>query len=209
MSAERPERLIVFSRAPRPGAVKTRLIPLLGAEGAARLQKLLLERTMAAAAAVSGINLELHSTDVADGDICACAAQYGARVVQQDGGDLGRRMHAALAQALERDRCSAAVLVGSDCPLLSAQYLAAAFAALREGNDAVFGPAEDGGYVLVGLARPIPCIFSSIGWSTPAVMDQTRGRLRELGCRWRELDTLWDVDGPADYERFVRESPGT
>jgi uncharacterized protein len=209
MSAERHERVIVFSRAPRPGTVKTRLIPLLGPKRAARLQKTLLERTMAAAAALPAVDLELHSTDVTDDDVRACAARHRARVVQQEGADLGERMHTALIQALERDRCSAVVLVGSDCPLLSTQYLAVAFAALREGNDAVFGPAEDGGYVLVGVTRPIPEIFSSIAWSTPAVMDQTRRRAGELGCRWRELETLWDIDGPADYERFVRERQDT
>ena len=117
-------------------------------------------------------------------------------------------MHAALAQALERDRCSAAVLIGSDCPPLSAGYLAKAFAALRDGSDAVLGPAEDGGYVLVGATRPLPEIFAGIAWSTPAVMNETRARLCGLHARWCELETLWDVDDQAGYGRYAREHLG-
>ena len=208
MAADTHERLIVFCRAPRPGEAKTRLIPRLGADGAARLQKSLLEHTMSVAAALARTDLELHATDVLDDDLRACAARHRARLVPQCAGDLGVRMHAALVQALEQDRCGAAVLIGSDCPPLSTGYLAKAFVALRNGSDAVFGPAEDGGYVLVGATRALPEIFSGMAWSTAGVMDETRARLRRLGVRWCELDTLWDVDGPADYERYVREHPG-
>jgi glycosyltransferase A (GT-A) superfamily protein (DUF2064 family) len=79
---------------------------------------------------------------------------------------------------------------------------------LQDGNDAVLGPARDGGYVLIGLNRPAPELFAGINWSTWAVMHETRSRLRALGWRWRELAEQWDVDRPADLARLDRDFPG-
>lgn len=94
------------------------------------------------------------------------------------------------------------LLIGTDCPALTERHLAAAEAALAQGNDAVFIPAEDGGYVLIGLQRPCPEVFRDIAWSTAHVMAQTRARLLEAGLRWKELETLWDIDRPADLARL-------
>jgi glycosyltransferase A (GT-A) superfamily protein (DUF2064 family) len=107
-------------------------------------------------------------------------------------------MRAALDSALARG--SRAVLIGTDCPILDVAYLARAVAAL-ETCDAVFGPAEDGGYVLVGLARCIDA-FSGIPWSTPNTMTATRAKIGSLGAVWQELPTLWDVDEPRDLIRW-------
>ena len=96
------------------------------------------------------------------------------------------------------------VLVGSDCPVLAPHHLRAAAAALAT-HDAVLAPAEDGGYVLVGLSRALPAVFEGIEWSTSDVMAATRERLRAAGARWHELPPLWDVDRPEDYARLQRE----
>ena len=204
MGAESRQRLIVFSKPPRPGQAKTRLIPLLGADGAAALHAALLDRTLRVARSCAAAEVQLHATDAGD-DMKAFATRHGVALIAQSAGDLGDRMHAAFVNALDVDRCDAAVIIGSDCAVLSAAHLDFAFAALREGCDAVFGPAEDGGYVLVGLARPSPDLFSAIAWSTSTVMAETRVRLRRLGLTWRELEPLWDVDRPDDYARLMRE----
>jgi glycosyltransferase A (GT-A) superfamily protein (DUF2064 family) len=95
------------------------------------------------------------------------------------------------------------LLIGTDCPALQPEDLRAAASALLDGEDAVVIPAEDGGYVLIGLRRPIPALFEGMAWGTDTVMSSTRRRLREIGMRWRELPTLWDVDRPADLARLA------
>ena len=95
-----------------------------------------------------------------------------------------------------------AVLIGSDCPALRPADLRAAARVLREGADAVFAPAEDGGYPLIGLRRVSRRLFDGIPWGDPQVLARTRRRLKSLGWRWQELRTLWDVDRPEDVARL-------
>ena len=112
----------------------------------------------------------------------------------------------ALALALAEG--APALLIGSDCPPLSAEYLRAAAAACSCGNDAVVGPAEDGGYVLIGLARsPLAQLFENMPWGSALIMRETRLRLEQLGWRWIELATLWDVDRPEDLPRLHQFLP--
>ncbi|MGH8698245.1 MAG: TIGR04282 family arsenosugar biosynthesis glycosyltransferase [Burkholderiales bacterium] len=192
--------IIVFAKAPRPGAVKTRLIPALGAAGAARLHERLVERTLATAAAAGVGPLELCGDPPSDPFLAARAAAHGATLTPQGAGDLGARMHRAFERALTS--APAALAVGCDCPALATQHLREASAALAAGHDAVLGPAEDGGYVLIGLARGHASLFERIGWGGPDVLEDTRTRLGALGWRWRELGTLWDIDRPEDLERL-------
>lgn len=190
-------RIIVFARAPVPGEAKTRLIPVLGAEGAARLHARLVERTLATACAAGVGAVELCcAPDATHPFFAACAARFGVALTAQGAGDLGERMHRALAGGLP------AVLVGSDCPSITAEYLHEAARALVAGYDAVLGPAEDGGYALVGANRLNPGCFEHIPWGGPEVMATQRLRLRACGVRWAELTPLWDVDRPGDLERL-------
>jgi uncharacterized protein len=193
---------MVFAKAPMPGRVKSRLVPALGEQAAAELHRQLVERTLCTALAAGLGPVELWcapGTD--DAFFAACARQYGISLRAQGVGDLGMRMARALEQALSGD--SPGLLVGSDCPVLTAEYLGEAAAGLAGGNDAVFGPAEDGGYVLIGLARkPSAQLFEGIAWGTATVMQETRARLARLNWRWRELATLWDVDRPEDLLRL-------
>ena len=196
-----PTRLLVFAKAPEPGVVKTRLIPVLGAQGAAALHARLLKHTLAVAKQASLGTLELHGAPAADPFLAYCAARYDAALIDQCEGDLGTRLGSALDRALQTG--GTAIVIGSDCPALTARHLRQAAAALAGGDDAVLIPAEDGGYALLGLARCDERLFTDIAWSTGAVLDQTRARLKALDWRWTELETLWDVDTPEDLERLT------
>jgi rSAM/selenodomain-associated transferase 1 len=194
--------VVVFARAPRPGMVKTRLIPVLGAEGAAGLHARLAKRTLETARAGGFRRIELHGTpDCDDPFFRFCAGHYGAVLAPQAPGDLGARMLAAFEATLAAH--GRVLLVGTDCAALTARHLRQAERALRDGADAVLTPCEDGGYALIGLRRVDAKLFDGVGWSTGSVMTQTRVRLEQLGWTWRELETLWDIDRPEDYERLA------
>lgn len=207
--------IAVFARAPVPGRVKTRLIPLLGAEGAARAQRQMLLRTLCTAQQAAPGKLSLWiAGGITHPFLQDCSREFGAMLYSQCGGDLGQRMDDCLRQLLARE--SKVLLIGSDCPAFTPQILTDAAAALGPGRDLVFVPAEDGGYVLVGAQRHVdgampPALdaaFRDIPWSTADVMTVTRQRLAALdrmaGPVWQELPARWDVDQPADYLRAQR-----
>ncbi len=193
--------ILVFARAPVAGAAKTRLIPLLGAAGAATLHGRLITRALATARVAAPDSLALWcAPDAGDAFLQSAAQQSGATLQIQHGADLGARMAHAFAATLQH--ATHAICIGADCPALTARHLQQAAAALRSGDDAVFVPAEDGGYALIGLSRAAPELFAGIAWGEAAVMAQTRERLRGQGLRWSELETLWDVDRPEDCQRL-------
>lgn len=202
MTAPDGAAVVVFARAPRPGMVKTRLAELLGAEGAAGLHARLVKRTLETARAAGFRRIELHGApDCDDPFFRFCAGHYGVTLASQAPGDLGARMLAAFESALATH--ARVLLVGSDCPALTARHLRQAERSLREGADAVLGPCEDGGYALIGLKRVHPRLFEGTAWGSESVAADTRARLAGLGWRWHELETLWDVDRPEDYARLV------
>jgi hypothetical protein len=191
--------IAIFARAPQPGKTKTRLIPALGAAGAARLQRRLILNAMNNAVSIGSGNVTLWcSPDTQHRFFCALHVHWGVNVYNQVGPDLGARMAHAFAV-----HCGPMLLIGTDCPALQTTHLAMAAELLRDGNDAVFIPAEDGGYVLVGLRQPQPRLFENVDWGSGRVMAQTRDRLAGLGLRWAEPLTLWDVDRPADLARLA------
>ena len=204
-NARRPERVAlgVFAKAPLPGEVKTRLVPLLGSAGAARLHAALVRHTLARAAA-SGIRpIALHCAPDTSGDFfLRCAGEFPVTLRPQLGADLGERMHNAFEEAFAEG--SALILVGCDCPALEARHLQEARARLGEAN-AVLVPAEDGGYVLIGLNLPVPGLFRGVDWGSAQVLAQTRARFTHAGVHCAELAPLWDVDRPEDYDRLRRE----
>ena len=203
--------IAVFARAPNAGEVKTRLIAQLGAEGAAALQSALIRRALATALAAKLGSVSLWcAPDCGHPLFVTCAEEFDVPLHPQHGDDLGERMLNAFAQ-LCRGRY--ALLIGTDCPALTAEMLRSAASALLDNNDAVFVPAEDGGYVLIGLRYAIASLFDGIPWGSETVMAQTRERLRAAGVRYRELAPSWDVDRPADLERLrasglIAELPG-
>jgi len=191
----------VLARAPAAGRVKTRLVPRLGAERAAELHLRMMHHTLATVALSRVGPVELWCG--ADGDLSAleaCRRKLGVPLHMQPDGDLGQRMSAIAAQVLSR--ANRLIMVGTDAPSMTPGDITEAARALAEGHDAVVGPAEDGGYYLIGLNRHAPDVFDGIDWGTPAVLMQTRVRL--LGLQWRthELPLRWDVDTPGDYDRL-------
>ena len=178
--------IIVFSKPPVPGEAKTRLIPRLGAWGAARLQLRLTRHALAVARAARCGPVELHVSR---------RHSLFAHARVQRGPNLGARMAGAFARARRP-----AILIGSDCPVLEPREIRRAWRYLCAGYDAVIAPAEDGGYALIGLRRPLPELFGDIKWGSERVYAQTAKRLARY--RWRALRTVWDVDRPADLERL-------
>lgn len=206
MIAHPDAALLVFAKAPIPGAVKTRLIPTLGAEAAARLQERLVHHTLSLATSAALAPVELWCAPVAEHPFFEqCHRRYDVPLRDQQGHNLGERMAYAFAETLKTRRY--ALLIGTDCPQLSAGDLKLSFELLANGYRAVLGPAEDGGYVLVGLQTLAPSLFTDIGWGTDQVLTQTREKLAALHLRWFELPTRWDVDRPADLARLKQEQP--
>jgi rSAM/selenodomain-associated transferase 1 len=194
-------RIAIFTRAPAPGTAKTRLIPALGPEGAAQLHAALTEHAIARALEANVGPVELWcAPDAAHPFFAQCAREYGVALRAQPAGDLGDKMLAAVEAAR-----GPLLLMGSDCPAITAADLRDCADALGQGVDAVFLPAEDGGYGLVGAMRPIPQIFAGVEWGGPRVMAQTREKLEGMKLNWREPRVVWDIDLPEDYTRLLRE----
>jgi rSAM/selenodomain-associated transferase 2/rSAM/selenodomain-associated transferase 1 len=198
-----PPTLQVFAKAPVPGRVKTRLARTIGTEAATAAYRALAERTLATAAAArrAGVAGAIELWLDPESDPAAIAPwrdRYGVTIETQAGDDLGSRMHSALRSSIARG--VPALLVGTDVPGYDVAYLAHAAAAL-ERHDAVIGPAEDGGYVLIGLARDID-VFGGVPWSTSEVMASTCARLAAAGASHVELPPLWDVDTVDDFLRW-------
>ncbi len=194
-------QLAILAKAPIAGLAKTRLIPALGAAGAARLQRQFTCRAVqtARAAGLGAVTLWC-APDHRQRFFRALAQAYpGLVCVDQPAGDLGTRM----LSAFQRHCVSGpTLLIGTDCPALQPAHLRAAAQALLSGRDAVFHPAEDGGYVLIGLRQAQPALFEQMRWSTPEVMQDSRARAAAQGLSLLELETLWDVDLPEDLPRL-------
>lgn len=188
--------IIVMAKAPRPGYAKTRLIPALGAEGAAALAERLLHATVAEAqhAGAAGVDL-CCAPDTDHPAFARHAGAKGVRLSVQGAGDLGARMARAFERCLAPG--GAVLMIGTDAPALDAALLRQAARALQAA-DAVLVPALDGGYALIGLKRAAPSLFDDIAWSTASVMARTRERLKAAGLRHTELAPVADIDEPAD-----------
>lgn len=191
--------LHMLARAPVPGRVKTRLIPALGAQGACDLQQLLLERALQLPG--QGFNERfLWLDDLPSAELQAMAHRLGWTLVEQPAGDLGERMRRIATLGLAES--DAVILIGNDCPALDAGYLQAACSALQE-QQVVIGPAEDGGYVLLGLRNINAALFSDMPWGTEQVLSLTLQRLQQLDWHPTLLPALWDVDRPEDLSRLA------
>ena len=182
-------RISLFTRWPTPGQAKSRLIPAIGADAAAALHKRLTERTIATVLA-AGLALEIRSTGASVAQFHAWLGQ-GTRIIDQGPGDLGQRL-ARAAQSLP------VLLLGADIPDLEPQHLTQAAAALAS-HPAVIGPAEDGGYWLLGLSAPAPQLFENIAWGTETVFETTFSRLTPQPPL---LARLADLDRPEDLPRW-------
>lgn len=185
--------IIVFAKAPEPGAVKRRLIPNIGAETAANLQARMLENGITTAINAGLADVQLWCTPNCQHPLFHSLSQRFALTLHaQQGNDLGERMYNAFESALANYR--QVVLVGTDCPFISVETYHLAFSALSEGNDAIIAPAYDGGYVLLGLLRNDWRLFENISWGSGQVCDDTCARLNVGGFQWQALETYRDID---------------
>lgn len=193
----------IFAKAPIEGFAKTRLIPRLGARGAANLQRQLLERTVriACAADVGPVSLWC-SPDVEHDTFRELGTSHPLTLHRQVGDDLGQRMDRVFSVMIAERPL---LLIGTDCAVIEPWHLVQCANALRGGADAVFIPVEDGGYILIGLKAAAPELFASMPWGSPEVMEETRRRASTLGLRVFETEPLWDVDLPEDYDRAVAQ----
>jgi uncharacterized protein len=203
-----PVSVLVMAKAPRAGRVKTRLVPLLGAEGCARLQAALIGVVCRWAADVAphGAYLAYGPADAQESELRAHVPD-SMRLFADGDGDLGDRLAAATDRVL-RARAEPLLVVGTDMPTLTRAHAREAEAVLRAGADAVFGPALDGGYWIVGLARPMPDAFDlGAAWGGPTVLERSLERVHEAGLRAELLGSERDLDHPADA-RALASHPG-
>ncbi|MBD2090153.1 TIGR04283 family arsenosugar biosynthesis glycosyltransferase [Microcoleus sp. FACHB-1515] len=193
------ERLIIFTRYPEAGRAKTRLIPALGAEGAAQLQRQMTEWTIAQARRLAvrrNCAIEVHYAS-SSADESRMQAWLGEDLcyVPQAEGDLGVKLTGAIESAFSK--ANRVVVIGTDCPSITANLLDRAFAQL-DSCDMAIGAAADGGYYLLGLRSFQPTLFQEIAWSTEIVFEQTIDRARQQQLSIGRLETLSDIDRPAD-----------
>lgn len=191
-------RLLLFAKTPIDGQVKTRLIPLMGAEAATSIHRQLCRQMIATFIDDTRWQLELwlwpHRDHPWIGDLREAFPALSTHC--QYGQDLGERMHNAL-----NSQAGPAVVIGSDCPTLTTHDVAAAFEALVH-HDAVLKPAEDGGYLLLGVNQSHAGLFENISWGTERVLQQTRRRMHAMDILHHELEPGWDIDEPEDWFRY-------
>ncbi|SDL37516.1 hypothetical protein SAMN05192555_10457 [Franzmannia pantelleriensis] len=190
--------LAILAKAPVPGLAKTRLIPALGAKGAAMLHERLLRHTLKVAlAATDAKSITLWTAlDHCHPVFQELADHHGIILRPQPEGDLGGRIHRAL-HAMSQP----GLLIGTDCPVITPSLLAHCYLALGRA-DVVMLPAEDGGYGLIGVRHCDPRLFDAITWGTDAVMEETRKRITILGWQLSCPQTVWDIDRPEDLQRL-------
>jgi len=198
-----PVSIAILAKAPIPGYANTRLIPAIGAHAAAALQERLTDRAVATAlAAKVGPVTVWCAPDATHSTFVRLAIRERITLRVQPQGDLGARMLAATAAGN-----GPVLVIGTDCPALTELHLRGAANALREGNDIIIIPAEDGGYVLIGTRTAEPTLFSGIAWGTKSVLAETRARIVERLLVLTERPPLWDVDTEEDLARLERELP--
>ncbi len=199
----RAAAVAVLAKAPVAGLAKTRLAPILGLAGAARAQRRFALDTLHCARAAALGPIALWCAPDTQHRFFRAIRNRVDTCQAQPSGDLGVRMGQAFTSHFDTQPSLPLLLVGTDCPALTPGHLQQAAQALQD-NDVVLIPAEDGGYVLIGMRRWVPHVFQGITWSTDQVLLQTRHQLQGCGASWRELGALWDVDEPADWQRLQR-----
>ena len=192
---------MLFAKAPVAGAVKTRLIPAIGAASAAQLHLRLVIRALETLIAADVGPVEICcAPDCTHSFFIECQQRFGVHLTSQCDGDLGQRMHHAFARALSSAPC--ALIVGADCPSITVADVRDAAAQLAN-VEATLIPADDGGYVLIGTRVVHQDMFGGIDWGNATELAAQRERFRAIGWRWHEGATRWDVDRPEDLSRLA------
>ncbi len=203
METNSSEQLIIFVKAPRLGTVKTRLAEQLGAAEAAAAYRLLVEVLLNGLAGIEQVQLRFTPDDAAP-EVNGWLRGPGWSLAPQGPGDLGQRLRHLFDQSFSRG-ARRVVVIGSDCPWVTAEDISAAWRALRD-HDVALGPAADGGYWLIGLRASQPDLFDGIHWSESTVCEQTLDRIRAKNLRAHLLRTLRDVDSVEDWKFFLKQA---
>ena len=205
------KKLIIFARAPIAGHAKSRMIPLLGAEGAAQLHREItlwlldkLSRSVESDSEDEKYEMELWAaSDMEHPFFSECVDRFGITLKLQQGSDLGERQFLAMESALtENDHV---VIVGSDVVSLIKSDIQYAFKALEQGYKLVIAPAEDGGYGLIGCSKIEREIFDDILWGGEQVYKGMINNLNQRDYNWKQLPVVWDLDRPDDLSRLSLE----
>ncbi len=194
--------ILLFAKAPVKGKVNTRLIPDIGVQAATKLQYDLVHHRllMLTKAGLSVVHL-MCAPDSQDEFFLQCKQQYPVTLIDQSGCDIGARMFNAVKAGLQHYKYC--IVIGTDAPALDEKIIKQAIDVLKTGAKVVFVPAEDGGYVLVGLQQAYDFLFQDINWSTSEVMQQSKDKLHENNISFKELATCWDIDRFEDYQRYL------
>ena len=197
--------LTVMAKQPERGKVKTRIAAVLGDDQAAEVCRCALDDTLELAASIADVAHVLsYAPPTGDGQRYFKQAAPDFALIPQQGATLGERISGTLA-ALLKDH-SSVVLIGSDSPDLPEEFITRAFEMLRGPTEVVLGPANDGGYYLLGVRSMQPTLFEDINWSTAVVAQQTRVRAAEAGLRMADLPPWHDLDTVADLQALI--APG-
>ena len=193
-------RLIIFTRYPEAGLAKTRLIPVIGAAGAAEIHKIMTEETVNIALK-TGVKFEIHFTGV---DYRHFKKWLGDRFTYRDqvGECLGQRLSNSIKQAFSEGQKKVAI-IGTDCPHITPDHISNAFTLLQK-SALVLGPALDGGYYLIGLSNYQPELFRNIKWGSSLVYQQTMAAAHKLNLKITELEKLADIDRPEDLPAWLQ-----
>lgn len=191
-------RLIIFTRYPEAGKVKTRLIPALGEKGAVLIHHKMVEHTITQLRSFKG-EIEVHFTGGSQ-DLMKSWLGNHLRYRKQKGACLGERLHNSMAAAFAESK-KKAIVIGTDCPGLTLSHITQAFRLLNH-SDLVLGPAYDGGYYLIGLTKPVKKLFQDITWSSNLVYRQTIKAAKQANLETTELEKLSDIDCPADLPQW-------
>lgn len=192
-------RLIIFAKAPVPGQCNTRLANTIGDQAAAELQAELIKQRVADMCQAALCPVELWcSPDDTHPLFQQMRHRFPVSLAIQSGADLGSRMF----MALSNQKATYNIIIGTDCPVLRPEHIKETMMHLQEGSDLVIGPAEDGGYVLLGLQKIYPSLFKNIHWGSDQVYQQTLAAARSVHLGIQNLQTLWDIDQYEDYLRF-------
>jgi len=195
--------VLLYAKAPVDGEVNTRLIPDIGVRAATQLQDDLIHHRLTMLTQQNSWDVRLLCSPDKQADyFVQCNQQYPLSLYAQSGDDLGERMLNGVVQALQcYKHC---IVIGTDAPMLDAELINNAIQQLRSGTEVVFVPAEDGGYVLLGMKQRYSFLFQGIDWGSEKVMQQSRDRLHENNIAFKELPTCWDIDTLKDYQRYLK-----
>ena len=195
--------ILIFAKAPIEGQVKTRLIPKYGAGFATNLHINMVQHCIKTAVSSNLCPVELWCAPHTNNKhFKNWQREFNINLHQQIGANLGERMANAFEAVLLRSRN--AIIIGTDCPMLSKNTLDEALSILQDNKDMVLTPAEDGGYALIGLKQLYESLFHDIPWGTENVLDNTREQIEKLKLDCVETEVHWDVDRPADISRLKK-----